>query len=124
LWIVADSDRSRCPRANVADSEGIQLRQKPLTRIDGLRHQSEGALSGQSEVLADPNEGRRDGGPGDQRQTRGRELANGSGWPVEPDVGRVAHGVAHRVDRLAALGDGQVPRVFARAWELLTDGIE
>jgi DNA (cytosine-5)-methyltransferase 1 len=31
-------------------------------------------------------------------------------WPVEPDVGRVAHGIPKRVDRLAALGDAIVPQ--------------
>ena len=41
-------------------------------------------------------------------------------WPVEPDVGRVAHGVASRVDRLKAIGNGQVPRVVATAWEILS----
>jgi len=40
-------------------------------------------------------------------------------WKSEPDVGRVAHGVASRVDRLKAIGNGQVPRVVAAAWELL-----
>ncbi len=40
-------------------------------------------------------------------------------WESEPDVGRVAHGVASRVDRLRALGNGQVPAVVARAWEIL-----
>lgn len=40
-------------------------------------------------------------------------------WPIEPDVGRVAHGVASRVDRLKAIGNGQVPRVVATAWKLL-----
>lgn len=45
---------------------------------------------------------------------------HGTAWPVEPDVGRVAHGVAKRVDRLKALGNGQVPRVAARAWLLLS----
>jgi DNA (cytosine-5)-methyltransferase 1 len=43
----------------------------------------------------------------------------GSWWAVEPDVGRVAHGVAARVDRLRALGNGQVPGVARRAWEAL-----
>lgn len=41
-------------------------------------------------------------------------------WSTEPDVGRVAHGVASRVDRLKALGNGQVPLVAATAWLLLT----
>ena len=41
-------------------------------------------------------------------------------WSVEPSVGRVAHGVAHRVDRLKAIGNGQVPLCAATAWRLLT----
>jgi DNA (cytosine-5)-methyltransferase 1 len=47
-------------------------------------------------------------------------LAAASWWSTEPDVGRVADGVAARVDRLKALGNGQVPRVAATAWGLLT----
>lgn len=43
----------------------------------------------------------------------------GEWWTVEPDVGRVAHGVAARVDRLKAIGNGQVPAVAALAWRLL-----
>ena len=41
-------------------------------------------------------------------------------WNTEPDVGRVAHGVASRVDRLKAIGNGQVPLVAATAWKLLS----
>ena len=37
----------------------------------------------------------------------------GSWWSAEPDVGRVAHGVAARVDRLHCIGNGQVPLVAA-----------
>ncbi len=33
------------------------------------------------------------------------------GWTVEPDVGRVAHGVPARMDRLSALGNAVVPQV-------------
>ena len=40
-------------------------------------------------------------------------------WPTEPNVGRVADGMADRVDRLRAIGNGQVPRVVASAWHLL-----
>ena len=32
-------------------------------------------------------------------------------WSAEPAVGRVAHGVPHRVDRLAALGNALVPQI-------------
>lgn len=33
-------------------------------------------------------------------------------WSVEPDVGRVAHGVPNRVDRLKCLGNAVVPQQF------------
>jgi DNA (cytosine-5)-methyltransferase 1 len=42
-----------------------------------------------------------------------------SWWSTEPDFCRVANGVAARVDRLKAIGNGQVPRVAATAWGLL-----
>jgi hypothetical protein len=32
-------------------------------------------------------------------------------WATEPDVGRVAHGIPARVDRLAALGNALVPQI-------------
>lgn len=41
------------------------------------------------------------------------------GWPTEPDVGRVAYGMATGMDQLKAIGNGQVPRVAATAWRLL-----
>lgn len=41
-------------------------------------------------------------------------------WATEPDVGRVAHGVAARVDRLKAIGNGQVPQCAAAAWRILS----
>ena len=40
-------------------------------------------------------------------------------WDAEPDVGRVANGVAFRIHRLKALGNGQVPLQAAVAWKLL-----
>ena len=39
-------------------------------------------------------------------------------WDTEPRVGRVANGMAHRVDRLKALGNGQVPAVAATAFKV------
>ena len=67
-------------------------------------------------------------GGGAADDTQGREITDGStvlqrgisrNWPSEPDVGRVANGVAARVDRLKAIGNGQVPRVAATAFKLL-----
>jgi DNA (cytosine-5)-methyltransferase 1 len=52
---------------------------------------------------------------------RGDSSQHTSWWAVEPDVGRVADGVAARLDRLKALGNGQVSEVARRAWEVLGD---
>lgn len=41
----------------------------------------------------------------------------------ESGMGRMAHGVANRVHRLKALGNGQVPLVAATAWNLLMERI-
>jgi len=40
-------------------------------------------------------------------------------WSIEPNVGRVAYGLADRVDRLKAIGNGQVPLCAATAWRIL-----
>ena len=53
--------------------------------------------------------------------SNGREKT--SWWSAEPAVGRVAHGVARRVDRLKAIGNGQVPFTMARAFQILSEGI-
>jgi DNA (cytosine-5)-methyltransferase 1 len=37
--------------------------------------------------------------------------AGGTQWSTEPDVGRVAHGVPSRVDRLRSLGNAVVPQI-------------
>ena len=37
-------------------------------------------------------------------------------------VPRVSHGVAHRMDRLRAIGNGQVPQCMALAWRVLGGG--
>jgi DNA (cytosine-5)-methyltransferase 1 len=58
----------------------------------------------------------------DAGQLRGGERQDQRGmgyWHTEPNVGRVANGVANRVDRLKAIGNGQVPQVAALAWRLL-----
>lgn len=42
---------------------------------------------------------------------------------TEPILGRVANGVANRVDRLKAIGNGQVPQCAAMAFRILSQGL-
>jgi len=46
-------------------------------------------------------------------------ISSSSWWETEPAVGRVADGMADRVDRLKAIGNGQVPLCAAVAWRIL-----
>jgi len=42
-------------------------------------------------------------------------------WPAEPDVGRVVDGMAYRMDRVKAIGNGQVSVVAAAAFAVLCE---
>ena len=56
--------------------------------------------------------------PEQEREFQG-SIAECSWWTIEPRLGRVADGVADRVERLRAIGNGQVPRVAEEAWKRL-----
>jgi len=43
-------------------------------------------------------------------------------WETEPNVGRMVDGMASGVDRLKAIGNGQVPLCAATAWRVLNAG--
>ena len=45
-------------------------------------------------------------------------------WKTEPDMVRMVNGVADAVDRLKAIGNGQVPLCAATAWKLLSERLE
>ena len=49
-------------------------------------------------------------GPPKGREFSRGTTASGDNWTTEPDVGRVAHGVPARVDRLKCLGNAIVPQ--------------
>lgn len=65
------------------------------------------------------SENERLGSQGDYHAGRAETNDCGEWWSAEPDVGRVAHGVAARVDRIKAIGNGQVPGVAATAFQVL-----
>ena len=48
-------------------------------------------------------------------------LAERCWWAAEPDVGRVAHGVPNRVDRLKCLGNAVVPQQFYPIFKAIHD---
>ena len=55
------------------------------------------------------------------RERKTGYVIHDSRWPDESGFCRVAHGVAARMDRIAAIGNGQVPRVAAAAFSILSN---
>ena len=53
--------------------------------------------------------------------TKHADFSKPSWWEIEPKVGRVADGIPARVQRLKALGNGQVPLQAAVAWKILEE---
>jgi DNA (cytosine-5)-methyltransferase 1 len=103
----------------VANADGQAIRDPkqwlaPRRAAGGVRNEGIAVArhDGAIRAVADADSKRRDGrsrvlqatGPG------GRFPIEGGAWNIEPDVGRVAHGIPARVDRLRALGNAVVPQ--------------
>jgi DNA (cytosine-5)-methyltransferase 1 len=54
-----------------------------------------------------------------QRESWRASIGSAQWWEIEPPLDRVANGLADRVDRLKAIGNGQVPLCAATAWNIL-----
>jgi len=121
LWIVgqlADADRGREHEPQGRDAEkrrrpshGRARSNVPDALRDGRSPGLSGSEQGQKGLAGEPLDG-------DPR------CPGVSWWGAEPAVGRMAYGVAYRVDRLRALGNGQVPLVAAVVFDALRDVLE
>jgi DNA (cytosine-5)-methyltransferase 1 len=111
IWIVAHATQLQRNGGN--DNAGVRLGRESVSQFGNC---------GGAQVVADSDSTQREGNKRTKRSVEERTfIGKSSWWDVEPDVGRVAHGVAARVDRLKAIGNGQVPAVAATAWRLLND---
>ncbi len=95
---VADTDGKR---GNRGSTEQGQNGRQIIERDDNVVDASESRLS-QSEYKTILRAWRRE---------QGRATSECSWWATEPNLGRVAHGVPARVDRLRGLGNAIVPQV-------------
>lgn len=120
---VGDTDNDGCATTKI--HEGIRERSDGVSK--GEVEASQFARS--SKQHAELANAMRKGLEGQRQESCGARTqqsnaGNSSWWETEPDVGRVAHGVASRVDRLRCIGNGQVPIVAATAWRELIGLIE
>jgi DNA (cytosine-5)-methyltransferase 1 len=139
IWIVANSNHARTEREQ--QQSQISNSQRDLADAtelfsNGSNNISRGSMErktqsqfkndcGSKNVAQPENTGleRRKNG-GNIKPSKSRFGKSGwsikDNWVTEPNVGRVADGVAARVDRLKAIGNGQVPLCAATAWQLLS----
>lgn len=95
----------------------------------GIVEKFRGRISHGGEKMADAEVPRQPSGLNRQAQVQfGRSCTWWDRDPADQDgafesqLGRVADGVANRVDRLKAIGNGQVPLVAATAFRILSEG--
>jgi len=100
--IHADEAAHGLRRVHCHDPQGSRQQAQPL-----LAHANGVHAQGQQ-----PGGSDEEGREGPLERPSGPCLAGiGREWRVEPDVGRVAHGVPDRAHRLAALGNAVVPQI-------------
>ena len=107
-----------------ADGSGLQGRKQPETpdaAEDAGEQPSRGPAGECSEAVYDAM---CSGCAGDARWGQSQVLADGRCWAAEPDVGRVAHGVPARVDRLKCLGNAVVPQQAYPIFRALKEEME
>lgn len=127
MWILAHSRRGS-GRGDFG-RESRRLRRGQAEEVGEHNSNKTVRPSAASETLADAEVSRQ------QSRTleQGQEQSGGSRawWDADPadedgafesGMGRVADGVADRVDRLKAIGNGQVPLVAATAFRILSEG--
>jgi DNA (cytosine-5)-methyltransferase 1 len=135
IWIVASDANSdsepvvafydEAPKLSsvAADAKRVELRDEPRRR-HGTNRQGATQLAddGTKKLVADANRAQRERNKRAVRSNAEHADACGAGWwQTEPDVGRVADGVASRMDRLKCIGNGQVPSVAELAWRTLIE---
>lgn len=109
---------------DVADASSAGVRGLPVQPGRSQLSNDDSLRSGESMADAD-GQGleEREGLPGDDGAEQQAALGD-SWWAVEPDVGRVAHGIPARVDRLRCLGNAIVPQIAKMIFEGITRGEE
>jgi DNA (cytosine-5)-methyltransferase 1 len=113
MWIVA----THADREPIRDDEQRDARRRDDLQNSGYAESGDHGAT-RDVANADGERYEEHGRPG-SAPAEHRAAERARWWQAEPDVGRVVDGMAYRVDRLRALGNGQVPSVAALAWREL-----
>ncbi|WP_370624669.1 DNA cytosine methyltransferase [Polynucleobacter sp. AP-RePozz3-80-G7] len=129
IWILAHSNGKRRERLDAIQIDGCSRsldgqsdasNAKESTEMASVSNVAYSSLSGLSPCNQQTSRPRKQLLE-KQSWGSGYEYGDRKYWKAEPNVGRVAHGMADRVDRLKAIGNGQVPLCAATAFKLLME---
>jgi DNA (cytosine-5)-methyltransferase 1 len=120
IWIVArNMAYSRCELRQTRESTRLDANAQ-VGSVSAIHNQS----SGKGQIFSNSDLPQQQGGSiSIGTQSQNTYACNSRWWEAEPDVGRMANGVAAGVDRLKAIGNGQVPLCAATAWKILSKDI-
>jgi DNA (cytosine-5)-methyltransferase 1 len=148
IWIIATSNSYSQSKSVVSEHDEASRLPSPLANSNSAHGQGGGvscrvheevtdadcrSLRGETtEVVANPSSKRREGSRELKQPVRAKAIVNREAvksfygrikqtWGSEPDVGRVAHGVPRRVDRLRQLGNAVVPQIPQFIGECILD---
>ena len=134
IWIVAHANSQGEPISTI-DEQRLERATVVGDASSGRRSGNDWRQSGQEpqngcEDVADTDSKGLQGQRGQhkpisEQETRhtarnnGKKVRTGQGWEFEPAVGRVAHGIPRRVDRLRGLGNAIVPQIAQKIGETI-----
>ena len=120
VWIIAHAescdDRKQDGQADTRGKDECgretEVWLKPGGSCEALAHTSGKGLQGNERIRSNEGQDRvRAKGADGTTPKCGNDGTGGGWWATEPSVGRVAHGVPKRVDRLKQLGNAVVPQI-------------
>ena len=118
IWIVASSNTHKQYRGSKSQQpkhfSGKKIHHE-LSGICSIAPNKANVGNTQSSRLSPCFEGQ---GQGESWRA---SIGSSQWWQIEPPVDRVVDGMVDRVDRLKAIGNGQVPLCAATAWRILSE---
>ena len=116
IWILAHSRRSQWPRAELRGENENETRKENANQFERSSSTSEVDVANTNdERLQRQWQSRNQFTPRFNSSRESSEEGQGTvgqgWWESEPNMGRVAHGIPKRVDRLKSLGNSLVPQI-------------
>ena len=110
-------------KGSMADAHGKGQLQQGRTLSAKRRWSGNGGSKGRKQDVSHAHgarlEERSEQPAWEERAAFERGCSHHSAWAIEPEMGRVAHGVSRRVDQLRALGNAVVPQVAEVVGEMV-----